>query len=297
MFKTDRWRICRDDLVYILSGPDKGKTGKVLEVLKDTRIPQVIVEGRNLRKKKVKTGAGPEDFFVVTMEAPLHYSQVQLVDPQTGKPMRVIFAYTADGSKVRSRKVPNPSTADIIATPAEDDADPRAGLVGPKDTSASLARQATYTPSAGFPFRVRNLERIWAQLQPDADPHGRDEEAPGGAGTSDGGPEGGRSGAHVIDAEVAEGPAAREGARAFGTGGGAASPAAAGPPGAGVRALSTCSGACAGRGELGLGLAGDVVERLRAGQRPSAAAVRLPSGAGFAAAGLLCSSRFGIWVR
>ncbi len=48
MFKTDRWRICRDDLVYILSGADKGKTGKVLEVIKDKRMPQVIVEGRNL---------------------------------------------------------------------------------------------------------------------------------------------------------------------------------------------------------------------------------------------------------
>lgn len=48
MFKTNRWRICRDDLVYILSGPDKGKTGKVLEIIKDTRTPQVIVEGRNL---------------------------------------------------------------------------------------------------------------------------------------------------------------------------------------------------------------------------------------------------------
>lgn len=48
MFVRDKWRICRDDIVYILRGPEKGQTGKVLEVIKDTRLPQVIVEGRNL---------------------------------------------------------------------------------------------------------------------------------------------------------------------------------------------------------------------------------------------------------
>ncbi|GLI64386.1 hypothetical protein VaNZ11_007652, partial [Volvox africanus] len=166
MFKTDRWRICRDDVVYILSGPDKGKTGKVLEVVKDQRVPRVIVEGRNLRKKKIRTGPGDDDYFVVTMEAPLHYSQVQVADPETGRPTRVVFMFTPDGKRVRARKVPNPTINDIIPTPPEDP-DPRAGLVGAKDTPAQLARQGTYLPSAGFPFRVRNLERIWAGLHPD----------------------------------------------------------------------------------------------------------------------------------
>lgn len=169
---------------------------------------------------------------------------------------------------------------------------------GPKDTSASLARQATYTPSAGFPFRVRNLERIWAELQPDADPHGRDEE--GGASTSGRGAEGGRSGARVIDVEVALRSAGGEGARATGTGGAAASAsaaaAAAEPPGGGVRAHSTCSDARAGLKELEG--AEDLLERLRSGRRLGAAvAVRLPMGTGFAASGLLCSSRLGIWAQ
>ncbi|EFJ48168.1 hypothetical protein VOLCADRAFT_120913 [Volvox carteri f. nagariensis] len=101
MFKTDRWRICRDDIVYILSGPDKGKTGRVLEVFKDPRLPRVIVEGRNMRKKKIRTGPGDDDYFVVTMEAPLHYSQVQVADPETGLPTRVIFMFTPDGKRVR----------------------------------------------------------------------------------------------------------------------------------------------------------------------------------------------------
>jgi ribosomal protein L24 len=57
MFKTTKWRICRDDIVCILSGADKGKTGRVLEVFRDARVPQVIVEGRNL----VRQSGSPED--------------------------------------------------------------------------------------------------------------------------------------------------------------------------------------------------------------------------------------------
>lgn len=59
MFKFNKWRICRDDTVYILSGPDKGKTGNVLEVFKDRRLPQVIVEGRNLVSQPASTVCHP----------------------------------------------------------------------------------------------------------------------------------------------------------------------------------------------------------------------------------------------
>ena len=48
MFKRNKWRICRDDLVQIIRGPEKGQVGRVLEVIKDDRVPQVIVEGKNL---------------------------------------------------------------------------------------------------------------------------------------------------------------------------------------------------------------------------------------------------------
>ncbi|GFR51858.1 hypothetical protein Agub_g14330, partial [Astrephomene gubernaculifera] len=181
MFKTDRWRICRDDIVYILSGHDKGKTGKVLEIFKDTKVPQVIVEGRNMRKKKIRTGHGPDDFFVVTMEAPLHYSQVQLLDPNTNKPVRVVYMYTPEGEKVRVRKVPNPTVNDILPSPSEEEPDPRVGLVGPKDTPAQLARRASYTPAAGFPFRPRLLESIWADMHP---PELEEEEEQGQASSS-----------------------------------------------------------------------------------------------------------------
>lgn len=48
MFPRGRWRIFRDDIVTIRRGPEKGMTGRVLEVLKDLRVPQVVVEGLNL---------------------------------------------------------------------------------------------------------------------------------------------------------------------------------------------------------------------------------------------------------
>lgn len=48
MFPKQKWRICKDDIVYILCGPERGQTGRVLEVIKDTRVPQVVVEGKNL---------------------------------------------------------------------------------------------------------------------------------------------------------------------------------------------------------------------------------------------------------
>ncbi len=52
-------RICRDDVVYILNGRDRGKTGRVLEVFKDTRLPQVIVEGCNMVSPNLSPPARP----------------------------------------------------------------------------------------------------------------------------------------------------------------------------------------------------------------------------------------------
>jgi hypothetical protein len=48
MFQKGKWRILRGDLVQIIAGKDKGLTGRVLRVIRDTRFPRVIVEGRNM---------------------------------------------------------------------------------------------------------------------------------------------------------------------------------------------------------------------------------------------------------
>ncbi|WP_010524185.1 50S ribosomal protein L24 [Nesterenkonia sp. F] len=80
--------IKKDDLVQVLSGKDKGKQGKVLEVR--PREERVVVEGVNRMKRHLRAGqAGSTEGGIVESEAPLHISNVAVVDPETGKPTRV----------------------------------------------------------------------------------------------------------------------------------------------------------------------------------------------------------------
>lgn len=81
-------KIHKNDKVIIIAGKDKGKTGKVLRALPSE--DKVIVDGINVQKhhKKAKTdtkqGGGIVDVF-----APVHISNVQLIDPKTNKPTRI----------------------------------------------------------------------------------------------------------------------------------------------------------------------------------------------------------------
>jgi large subunit ribosomal protein L24 len=88
--------IKKGDLVQVISGPkperggDRGKQGKVLEVL--TEQDRVIVQGVNFVTKHNRVGQsqrGTKTGGIETMEAPIHISNVALVDPQTKKPTRV----------------------------------------------------------------------------------------------------------------------------------------------------------------------------------------------------------------
>jgi large subunit ribosomal protein L24 len=91
-------RIKKDDLVIILSGDDKGKTGKVLSIdLKDNK---VLVEGINVKWKHLKPTQQNQRGGRVQKSHPLAISKVALVDPKTGKGTRVKFV-TQDGVKKR----------------------------------------------------------------------------------------------------------------------------------------------------------------------------------------------------
>ena len=88
--------IKKGDLVQVITGAkqerggDRGKQGKVLAVNKETN--RVIVEGVNLVKKHVKAGQdakGAVTGGIETVEAPIHISNVQIVDPSTKKPTRI----------------------------------------------------------------------------------------------------------------------------------------------------------------------------------------------------------------
>ncbi len=85
-------RIKKGDTVQVISGPkvNKGRTGKVIAVYPETQ--RVLVEGINRIKKHTKVGAtgrGAKTGGIITQEAPVHISNVMLVDPETKKPTRI----------------------------------------------------------------------------------------------------------------------------------------------------------------------------------------------------------------
>ncbi len=92
-------RIRRDDEVVVISGKDRGKTGRVLRV--DTKKDRVYVEGLNIVKRHSRPRPGSsEPGGVLEKEGPIHVSNVALVDPKDGRPTRV-RTEERDGRRVR----------------------------------------------------------------------------------------------------------------------------------------------------------------------------------------------------
>ncbi len=96
-----KFKIKTGDEVIILAGKDKGLKGKVLKIIKSK--DRVLVEGVNIVKKHVKPSAENPQGGIVEKEAPIHISNVALVDPKSGKATRVGFEMK-DGKKVRVSK-------------------------------------------------------------------------------------------------------------------------------------------------------------------------------------------------
>ena len=88
-----RMRIRSDDMVKVISGKDRGKTGRVLRVEPERQ--RVYVEGLNIRKRHIKprtlrdTQRAQELGGIVESEGPIHVSNVMLLDPKSGEPTRV----------------------------------------------------------------------------------------------------------------------------------------------------------------------------------------------------------------
>ena len=99
--KSRRWRIRKGDNVVVITGREKGAQGAVLKVLrKDDR---VLVQGVNMVKRHSRPSqVSPGG--IMEKEAPVHISNVALVDPKLGKPTRVGTKLLADGRKVRFAK-------------------------------------------------------------------------------------------------------------------------------------------------------------------------------------------------
>ena len=80
-------KIRKNDMVMIISGNDRGKTGKVLKVFQKKY--RVIVEGINLRKRHTKPNQKNPQGGILEKEAPVHASNVMILDPKSNEPTRI----------------------------------------------------------------------------------------------------------------------------------------------------------------------------------------------------------------
>lgn len=97
-------KIRKGDTVIVISGPDKGAKGKVIEAYPAR--DKVLVEGVNRIKKHVANSAperGAESGGVVTQESPIHVSNVMIVDSE-GNPTRIGYRFDENGKKIRVSK-------------------------------------------------------------------------------------------------------------------------------------------------------------------------------------------------
>ena len=94
-------KIRKGDKVVVLAGKDKGKEGSVLKVMPATG--RVLVQGVNMVKRHSR-GSQTQQPGIIDKEAPIHHSNVAIVDPKDGKPTRVTFKVLETGKKVRVAK-------------------------------------------------------------------------------------------------------------------------------------------------------------------------------------------------
>ncbi len=94
--------IKKGDTVYVNTGNDRGKTGRVVRVL--VKKNRAVVEGVNMVSKSMKPNAKHPQGGIIKMEAPIHVSNLSLIDPKSGKPTRIGYRINEDGKKVRYSK-------------------------------------------------------------------------------------------------------------------------------------------------------------------------------------------------
>jgi large subunit ribosomal protein L24 len=91
--------VVRGDQVMIVRGDDKGKRGEVIRVFR--KKGRITVKGVNIVKKHRKARSAEEQSGIIEMEAPIHVSNVMLIDPKSGEPTRTKMRIDEDGTKER----------------------------------------------------------------------------------------------------------------------------------------------------------------------------------------------------
>lgn len=94
--------IKKGDTVYVNAGNDRGKTGRVLSVLVQKQ--RAVVEGINVVSKSAKPSAKHPQGGIIKVEAPVHISNLNLIDPKSGKPTRIGRRKDEAGKTVRYSK-------------------------------------------------------------------------------------------------------------------------------------------------------------------------------------------------
>ena len=94
-------KIKKDDKVKVISGKDRGKTGKVIAVIKSQ--DRIVIKGVNIVKKHQKATTDDKPKGIIEFEAPIHVSNVMVLDPKDNKPTRVGYKIEKD-KKVRITK-------------------------------------------------------------------------------------------------------------------------------------------------------------------------------------------------
>ena len=90
-------KLRRDDMVVVITGRDKGKTGKVLAVV--PKANKVVVEGVNVVKKHTKPSQKNPKGGILDVTKAIDASKVMAIDPKTGKPARIAYNVTAKGKE------------------------------------------------------------------------------------------------------------------------------------------------------------------------------------------------------
>lgn len=95
-------RIKKGDVVMVIAGNDKGRTGEVMRVI--PKSDKVLVQGVNRVYRHLRPSRAHPQGGRIQKEMPMHISNVQPVDPKTSQPTRVGFRVTEDGTKERYAK-------------------------------------------------------------------------------------------------------------------------------------------------------------------------------------------------
>ncbi|CAL8364745.1 unnamed protein product [Arctogadus glacialis] len=154
------WSVFKGDTVEILAGKDKGKQGKVVQVIRKRN--WVVLEGLNTHFRYIGKTWDYRGTYIAS-EAPLLLENVTLIDPADRKPTPIEWKFTEEGEKVRVSS----RTGRIIPKPISERCD---GIVtqqwkdGPKDTSPDDTLEKTYVPSLKT-LEEEVMERLGIQEQ------------------------------------------------------------------------------------------------------------------------------------